>query len=305
MKSSLLLLSTALIWGLAFVAQAVGMEYVRTFTFNGVRFALGALSLIPVILIFEKGSPNMKKTAIAGVIGGAILFAASSFQQLGMEFGASAGKAGFITGLYTIIVPALGIFMGRKVPVLAWVGAGSAAVGMYFLSLSEGPAGVGIGDIALFVSAFFWAGHIIAIDLFAGSISPLKFSFIQFTTTSVLSLIAALIIESPTIPAILAAKIPIFYGGIFSVGIAYTLQTIGQKGVEPNKAAIIFSLEALFAAIGGALIINERLGLRGYIGCGFIFAGILLSQLAPSKGKTEKAGEEQALAADEKAGIKA
>jgi drug/metabolite transporter (DMT)-like permease len=295
LKSSLLLLLTSLIWGLAFVAQSAGMEHVRTFTFNGVRFALGALSLIPVILFFERNAgADAKKTLKAGVIGGAILFTASSFQQLGIELGSPAGKAGFITGLYIVIVPALGIFLGRKVKALAWAGAASAALGLYFLSLSGGPSSASLGDLALFASAFFWAGHILAVDWFAGAVSPLRFSFIQFATTSVLSLITAFVIEAPTLQSVVAARVPILYGGLFSVGVAYTLQTIGQKGVEPSRAAIIFSLESLFAAIGGAAILQERLGARGYVGCALIFAGILLSQINPSKGKSEKAQAPQA-----------
>jgi drug/metabolite transporter (DMT)-like permease len=292
-KSTILLLLTSLIWGLAFVAQRVGMEHVRTFTFNGVRFGLGALSLLPVILLFEKSPIDSKKkktTLLAGLAGGAILFSASSLQQLGIEIGASAGKAGFITGLYTVIVPVLGIFLRRKASPLTWAGAMSAAVGMYFLSFSGGLSNVSKGDLVLFACAFFWAGHIIVIDWFVDGISPLWFSLTQFLSTSALSMICAFIFEDVSLSGIIAARVPIFYGGVFSVGIAYTLQTLGQKGVEPSKAAIIFSLESLFAALGGAVLLDEFLGAKGYLGCVFIFIGIILSQLRRKAPKEKDAG---------------
>jgi drug/metabolite transporter (DMT)-like permease len=276
---SVCLFTTAVIWGLAFVAQRVGADYMGTFTFNGVRFLLGAVSLIPVILILERGqSADNKLTLMTGIGGGVILFTASSLQQFGVVLTGSAGKAGFLTGLYTVLVPVLGIFLRRKTRILTWAGAVSAAIGLYLLSVPD-MGSINTGDIALVIGAFFWAGHIIFIDWFANRIKAISFSMVQFFTCGLLSLICAFLFETVRLSDISAGIIPILYGGLLSVGVAYTLQCVGQKGVEPARAAIIFSLEALFAAVGGAVILGETMSLRGYAGCAFIFAGIIASQV--------------------------
>ncbi|MDR2655437.1 MAG: DMT family transporter [Oscillospiraceae bacterium] len=280
------LVLAAVIWGVAFVAQVDAINYVGSFTYTGVRFGLGALSLIPIILIFErgaKGGEKLKSTFIAGILAGVILFAAVNLQQVGIEMTQSAGKAGFITGLYTVIVPVIGIFIGRRSGLSIWIGAVCACVGLYLLSVTNGFAAPETGDIVLFAGALLWAVHILVIDKFVGGIYPLRFSALQFSVCAAISMACAFAFETVSLRGILAGYAPILYGGVLSAGIAYTLQIVGQKDVEPAKAAIVFSMESLFAAIGGALILGERMTARGYIGCGFIFAGIIVSQLTFAK----------------------
>lgn len=283
--SMLLLFLTAVIWGVAFVAQRVGMDYVGPFTFNGVRFILGAVSLLPVIAIFERSkksvdvSERMKRTIWSGLLGGVVLFTAASLQQIGVQITGSAGKSGFITGLYIVVTPVLGIALGKKTGLPTWLGAAIACIGLYLLSAPAGLSSVGVGDIALLTGAVFWAVHILLIDRFAGVIFPLRFASIQFAVCGVLSLIAAFMVESVSLTAVLSGYVPILYGGLLSVGVAYTLQIIGQRHVEPAKAALIFSTESLFSAIGAAVLLREFMTTRAYVGCALIFTGIILSQL--------------------------
>lgn len=284
-RATFLLILTAVIWGFAFVAQRVGTEYVECFTYNGVRYLLGAFSLIPVIFIFEREKISallIKKTAIASVITGSILFCASTLQQQGIVIGQSAGKAGFITSLYIVLVPIFRCFVGKKATLTTWIGVVLSCAGLYLLSVS-GNESVNIGDVIVFVSAFFWAAHILLIDKFVENISPLKYSFGQFITCGVLSIICAFLFEQPAITNIYSAGIPILYGGVMSVGIAYTLQVVGQKDLNPEFASIICSTEAVFSAIGGALILHETMSLKGYLGCVLIFIGILFAQFKMKK----------------------
>jgi len=283
-RSTVCLILTSVIWGVAFVAQRAGLEYVGSLTFNGVRFALGALPLIPLTLCFERGENNKARNVGAlrtGVIGGVILFSAATLQQYGVEFTASAGKSGFITGLYVVLVPVLGAAMGKKTTIFVWIGAVFAIAGLYLLSMRDGLLTIEVGDVVLLIGALIWAVHIIYVDKCAGSVSPIRFSAVQFLTCSALSLVGAFAFEEVKASAILAGYVPILYGGLLSVGIAYTLQIFGQRNVEPAKAAIIFSLESLFAVLGGAAILGEVMDLYSYIGCVLIFAGIIVSQLAP------------------------
>lgn len=289
LKSNLLLLLTAAIWGLAFVAQRIGAQYVGSFTFNGVRFALGSLSLIPLLLVFaRKSEPKTSfkpsKVLSAGIIAGSALFIGSSFQQLGLVE-TSAGKAAFITGLYLVIVPLLGILLKQRIRISTWGGVVVATVGLYLLSVTESFS-IGKGDLLELTGAFFWAGHILLIDYFIKKNDPLQLCLIQFLTCSILSLAVAFFTESITASGLRLALIPILYGGIFSVGIAYTLQAIGQKHAKPSHAAIILSLEAVFASLGGLIILHENLGIRGYLGCLLMLIGMLLSQVKNFK-KTE------------------
>jgi drug/metabolite transporter (DMT)-like permease len=289
LKSNLLLLLTAIIWGFAFVAQKVGSQYVGPFTFNGVRFALGSISLIPLILYFNRKPKAILEKEITekqnilvsalpgGAMAGCVLFIGSSLQQMGLSQ-TSAGKAAFITGLYMVIVPLLGILLKHRIHIITWMGVALAVVGLYFLSITESFS-IGRGDMIELVGAVFWAIHILTIDHFAKKVDALKLSFVQFATCSILSMSVALIFENITINGLTQAFIPILYGGICSVGIAYTLQVIGQKHAKPSHAAIILSLESVFAAIGGLLILNENLGGRAYVGCALMLAGMLLSQM--------------------------
>lgn len=285
-KSIILLFLTAIIWGFAFVAQKVGAQFVGAFTFNGVRFLLGTLSLFPVIMLFEKekvSKEKFRKTLKAGIIGGIVLFLASTFQQYGVEITNSAGKSGFITGLYTVFVPiAAFLFMKKKTNVLTWVGAVFAVGGLYLLCMT-GDEKVGIGDLVLLVGTVFWTVHILVIDRFVAEISPLRFAQIQFAVCAVLSIVCALILEDISFIAIKSALLPILYGGLMSVGVAYTCQILGQKDADPTFSAIVLSTESVFAAIGGVLLQNETMTVSAYIGCGLIFVGIVLSQLELKK----------------------
>lgn len=281
-KSTSLLFLTAIIWGFAFVAQRIGADYVGAFTFNGVRFLLGACSLLPVILIFEKEKFDKKKfknTIITGILAGVILFIASSLQQFGIVFTGSAGKAGFLTGLYIVLVPLIRFVMGKKTSILTFFGAVFAVIGLFFLCMTGDKITFGIGDIVLIIGAVFWAAHILVIDKFVNMVSALKFSMVQFLTCGILGIIFALFTETIEVSAIKQAGIPILYGGLMSVGVAYTCQILGQKNADPTFASIVFSTESVFSAIGGALILHEMMSGRGYAGCVLIFVGIILSQI--------------------------
>ena len=286
--SAFMLMLTAMIWGFAFVAQRVGAESVSAFYFNGLRFTLGALSLIPVIVIFERESfdrERFKRTLLAGILGGVVLYIAAALQQFGIEITQSAGKSGFITGLYTVLVPILSfVVYKKKNSIGVWIGAVLAVFGLFLLSVNESFS-IGVGDLVLFIGAVFWAVHILVVDKFISGISPLKFAMIQFAVCAALNLISAAFFESVTLEAIKTALVPLLYGGLASVGVAYTLQIIAQKYSEPTFAAIVFSLESVFSAIGGALILNETMSNRGYIGCVLIFSGIIISQLKFGKKK--------------------
>lgn len=281
-KSTILLFLTAIIWGFAFVAQRVGADFVGAFTFNGIRFFLGFLSLIPVILIFEKDKLNiesLKKTLLPGLLAGVVLFIASTLQQYGVEITQSAGKAGFLTGLYTVLVPLIRFVMGKKTSIFTFIGAVFAVVGLFMLCMTGNDISFGIGDVVLIIGAFFWAGHILVVDKYVNGISPLKFSLVQFFVCGLLSIIFALILEDISFVAVKSAGIPILYGGLMSVGVAYTCQILGQRDADPTFASIVFSTESVFSAIGGAIMLNEIMSGRGYLGCVLIFIGIVLSQL--------------------------
>ena len=258
------------------------MEYMRPFTFNGISFLIGAAALIPVILVFDKKKPDAaewKKLLKYGTVLGLILVAAGNFQQFGVEMTMSAGKSGFITGLYIIIVPIMGIFMRQRAGRLTWIGAAFAVVGMYFLTVQDALGKPEAGDWLLFTGAFFWAAHIIAVDKFAPHVSSLRLSQMQFIVCGVICMVLALFTETIVPASLLLAAVPVLYRGFGSIGAAYTLQIIGQRYVAPAKAAVIFSLESVFAVVGGAILINEIMTGRAYFGCALIFCGIILSQL--------------------------
>ncbi len=290
-KSVLILLLTAAIWGFAFVAQRVGMQHVGAFTFNGVRFALGSLSLLPVIYFFSRKSnaenadknksikfeeADLKTTIKSGMLAGCVLFIAASLQQIGLIY-TTAGKAGFITSLYIVLVPILGIFLKQKTHFTTWIGALTAVIGLYLLSINESLS-IEFGDFLEIIGAFFWAAHIQLIDRFVRNVDAIKLSSIQFATCSILSLIVAFIFEDVNFIGLSDALVPLLYGGIMSAGVAYTLQAIGQKSAKPSHAAIALSMESVFAAIGGALLLDERLPGRGYLGCGLMLLGMLIAQ---------------------------
>lgn len=284
LKANLILLLAAAIWGFAFVAQRVGAKYLGAFSFNGVRFALGGISLLPLLFIGRKapvaqteGKYSTKGTVLAGMLAGCFLFFASSFQQLGLSE-TTAGKAAFITGLYIVLVPVFGIFLKHNIRMNTWIGAVAAIAGLYILSVTDNFT-MSKGDAFELAGAALWAVHILLIDSFAKKVDVLKLSFVQFVTCSILSLSTALVFEIITVKALSQALIPLLYGGILSVGVAYTLQAVGQRYAKPSHAAIVLSLEAVFASIGGFIFLNENLGLRGYAGCALMLAGMLFSQL--------------------------
>lgn len=293
-KSTLFLVLTAMIWGFAFVAQRVGADYLRPFTFNGIRFAMGALSLVPVILIFERGKsdkPTLLATVKYGALAGVVLCTASNLQQYGVEMTGSAGKAGFLTGLYTVLVPLIYFIMGRRTGIFVWVGAVVTAAGLYLLCGVDASIPFGMGDVVLIIGAVLWALHIIILDRYSERVRPLRFSAVQFSVCAVLSIICALIFDKRvSMEYVRAALVPLLYGGIGSVGVAYTCQLLGQKDADPTFAAIILSTEAVFSAVGAAIILKEYMNLPGYIGCVLIFAGIVLSQL-PAVKRDEKANK--------------
>ncbi len=285
LKSELLLLLAAAIWGFAFVAQRVGMEDVGPFIFNGVRFALGSLALLPFILLSRKrtsADPDTRVRSkglsvyIAGFAAGTVLFLAASLQQAGIVY-TTAGKAGFITGLYVILVPILGLVVHQKTPRTTWAGAVIAAAGLYLLSFTGGFS-IMRGDILVLLSTFFWAVHVLMIGRFTRSIDSLLLACIQFAVCSMFSLVVAFTVERIDIGSLISASVPILYGGLISVGIAYTLQIIAQKKAPPGHSAIILSFETVFAVLGGRLLLSETIPPRGMVGCALMLAGILLSQ---------------------------
>jgi drug/metabolite transporter (DMT)-like permease len=285
LKSNLLLLLTAVIWGFAFVAQRAGMEFIGPFTFNTARFTLGSLSLIPLLLInqsrkFEKEKflqLNDKKLLYGGLSAGTVLFLGATFQQGGLVY-TDAGKAGFITGFYIILVPILGLFIKQKTSFFTWLGAIVAIVGLYFLGVDES-FDINFGDVLVLIGAFFWAIQILVIGFYSKKIDPFQLAFSQFVVCAVLSFIAAIISETIILQNIFLAYLPILYAGLFSVGIAFTIQVVAQREAHPANAAIIMSLEAVFAVIGGWLILNESIPLRGIFGCSLMLIGMILSQL--------------------------
>ncbi len=279
-KSDFVLLFVATIWGLAFVAQRVGMEHVGPFTFNGIRFVLGSLSLLPVIYFRRKQPSVVKADGLlrSGTISGVFLFFGISLQQVGIVY-TTAGKAGFITGLYVIFVPIFGLFIRQnKTSTGTWIGAVCAALGMYLLSVTKDLT-INFGDLLVLFSAIAFALHLIVIEKFSNRFSTAELSLVQCVVCSLLSLIAAGVYETFILSDILAVAIPLIYGGVFSVGIAYSLQIYGQKNSPASHAAIILSLESVVAAFGGWIILNEILSGRAFIGCVLMLSGMIISQL--------------------------
>lgn len=298
LKNTLLLLLTAAIWGFAFVAQSVGMVYVGPFTFNCVRNIIGGMVLIPCIFILNcigaKENPvecvrddtrspetNKKILFVGGVCCGVVLFLASSCQQIGIQY-TTVGKAGFITALYIVMVPVLGIFLKKKTGVMVWIAVVIALAGFYFLSIKDGFS-LEIADIYLLISSFLFSIHIMIIDYFSPKTNGVKMACIQFFVCGVLSGIVMLFFETFTLEGILAAWLPILYAGVLSCGVAYTLQILGQKNYNPTIASLILSLESVFSILAGWGILNQSLSRRELSGCVLIFVAIILAQLPVEK----------------------
>ncbi|MBP6874586.1 MAG: DMT family transporter [Candidatus Eisenbacteria bacterium] len=284
LKYDALLALTAAIWGFAFVAQRAGMAFVGPFTYNGIRFGLGTLVLVPFLLHRRSRAAQGPTTAPAlssawkgSLIAGLVLFAGASLQQGGLVY-TSAGKAGFITGLYVVLVPILTFLYRKPTPGPHLAAAFIAASGLYLLSVSE-ELTIGRGDLLVLAAAFAWAIHVLVIARFAPDIDPLLLAARQFAICSILSLAVSLLFETTTWANVRSAAIPILYGGFLSVGIAYTLQVVAQRHAPPTHAVIILSLEAAFGALGGAWLLHERLTARELVGCALMLNAVIVSQL--------------------------
>lgn len=294
-KSSLILLLTATIWGVAFVAQSVGMEYIGPFTFNAIRCVLGGLVLIPVILVLKKkketGAENQekedKKTLWTGGIAcGVILCIASNLQQFGiME--ASVGKSGFFTALYIVMIPVIGIFIGKRPGIKLWFCVALAVVGMYLLCMKDGSFTIERADIMLLLCALAFSFHILVVDYFSPKVGGVKMSCIQFFVCGVLSAVGMLFTETPDISNIQAAWLPLLYAGLLSCGVGYTLQIIGQKGINPVIASLIMSLESVISALAGWVILGQVLLPKEILGCVLMFVAIIITQIPIGNKKTD------------------
>ena len=285
-RADLLMLLAAAIWGFAFVAQREGMETMGPFLFNTARFFIGTVFLLPIVWYLSKKKKistgketSTKKLWVAGTVAGLFLFTASSFQQVGIQY-TTAGKAGFITGLYIFFVPLIGIFLGQRTGSGTWLGAFIAVIGLYLLSINE-DFSIARGDLLQLICAVFFAAHVLVIGYVAKRMDPLKLSLIQYLVSGVLSFFIAIAIEVITWQMIVDTAIPLLYAGIMSIGVGYTLQVVAQQHAKSSHAAIILGLEGAFAVLGGWLILDESLSTRGFIGCGLMLSGMFLSQLLP------------------------
>lgn len=317
LRQSLLLFLTAVVWGVAFVAQSAGMDYVGPFTYNGVRCILGGLVLLPCIALLdglqggrdvqeeaaqtaghmekeearqsaadmapqaaagtEPRAGDGRQLAAGGICCGVILFAASSLQQVGIQY-TSVGKAGFLTAMYILLVPLMGLFIHKKVGVKVWVGVGFAVCGLYLLCMTNG-LHLERGDALVLACAVVFSLHILVIDYFSPKVDGVRMSCIQFWVCGLLSLLCSMLWEQPDINSILAAWQPVCYGGIMSCGVAYTLQIVGQKGMNPTVASLILSLESVVSVVAGFLILGQTMSRRELLGCSLMIVAIVLAQL--------------------------
>lgn len=296
-KSPLLLFLTAIIWGTAFVAQSVGMDYVGPFTFNFVRRVIGGAVLIPCVFLLDRfrgldgaGSEKIytwhqKELFAGGICCGVALFIASNLQQFGIQY-TTVGKAGFITALYIVIVPVIGVFTKKTTGYKIWLSVLLAVAGLYLLCITEGFS-VGTGDFLVFLCALCFSVHILIIDYFSPKVDGVRMSCIQFFVCGLLSGIAMVFTEQFEFHAVLTAWMPLLYAGVMSCGVAYTLQIVGQKGMDPTVASLILSLESVVSVLSGWLLLNQKLSLRELAGCVLMFVAIILAQI-PKKPKKEE-----------------
>lgn len=299
MKNNAMLLLTALIWGCAFVAQSVGMDYVGPFTFNAVRSLIGAVVLLPVIALMDRLEGKDKKKAVkkgdtrtlilGGVCCGIALGVASSLQQIGIQY-TTVGKAGFITAMYIVIVPLMGVFVGRKVRPVIGLCVVIAVAGLYFLCM-KGGFSLGGGDLLVLICAVAFSVHILVIDYFSPLVDGVRMSAIQFLVAGLMCSVPMFLWEQPQPAVILSAWAPILYAGVLSCGVAYTLQILGQKGADPVVASLLLSLESVFSVLAGWVILGQALSARELFGCALMFGAIILAQL-PERKPAEKPGME-------------
>lgn len=293
LKGVLMLLLTAFIWGSAFVAQSVGMEQVSAFTFNGIRTLMGAVVLLPFILIRDRRAARSftsadfaarklanRKVLRSGLILGVVFCAAGNFQQFAFNYSPS-GKIAFVTALYMFFVPLLGLFIGKRVPIITWICVLFGFVGLYFLCVNPADlTAINKGDVLTFICSILFAVHILLIEKYAPDADGIKLSCVQFAVSGVLSCICMFIFENPQIQAIKSAIIPLLYSGIMSCGIAYTFQIMGQKYTESTVASLIMCMESVFGVLSAAVVLHEMLSGREILGCCIMFAAILVSQVA-------------------------
>lgn len=294
LRSNLMLLLTALIWGCAFVAQSVGMDYVGPFTFNCVRFVIGAVVLLPCIVFLDKingRTPSVwgtrdvqqrKTLLLGGLACGTTLAVASGLQQVGIMY-TTVGKAGFITALYIVMVPLLGLVVHKRVGLPVWAAVALAVVGMYLLCITDGFS-IGLGDTIMLLCAVVFALQILAVDYFSARTDGVRLSCLQFLVCGVWNAIPMFATETPRMADIFSAWLPILYAGVLSCGVAYTLQVIAQRNTAPAVASLLMSLESVFAVLAGWILLGEQLSARELLGCALVFGAILLAQL-PSKKK--------------------
>lgn len=287
MKNSLILLLTATIWGSAFVAQSVGGDYLGPFTFNAIRSIMGGLVLIPVIIGMGRGrekETKEEKRAVwtGGILCGIILTLATNLQQIGI-MNASVGKAGFLTALYIVILPIIGIFIGKRSGLKLWFCVVLSVAGLYLLCMKDTSGRLEQADILLLLCALIFSFHILVIDHFSPKVNGVKMSCIQFMVCGIISGVVMMCTETPQLADIKAAWMPLLYAGVLSSGVGYTLQIVGQKDLNPVIASLIMSLESVISAIAGWLILGERLSVRETSGCVLMFAAIIITQLPEGK----------------------
>nr|WP_308626524.1 DMT family transporter [uncultured Eisenbergiella sp.] len=294
-RSSLLLFLAASIWGVAFVAQSVGMDYMGPFTFNAARSLIGGIVLLPLIAVRERSRkknggeaepPEKKKarrkvTLLGGCCCGLAICTASMFQQYGIQY-TTVGKAGFITTLYIIIVPIMGLFFGKKVRRIVWAGAALAAAGMYLLCVNE-TLSLNKGDLLVFLCAVIFSVHILVIDYFSPKADGVKLSCIQFFVAGIICTIGAFLLETPSWDALVSGAVPVLYAGVMSCGVAYTLQIIGQRNLDPTVASLILSLESVVSVLAGWVILDQTMNGKEIFGCVLVFAAVILVQLPGKK----------------------
>lgn len=285
-KGSIYLLIATIIWGSAFVAQSVGMDHVGPFTFQAVRSLLSLIAMFPVIFLMDRRNPSKtkwtdRKLWKTGILCGLALFAASGLQQMGLIY-TDAGKAGFLTAMYIVLVPILGLLFGRKVPGLVWVSVVIAVGGLYLLC-GTGVSGINFGDLLLIGCSAAFAVQITLVDRLGLELDGLKLNFVQFLVNAVLSAAVMLLTETPVMAHILACATPLLYTGILSSAVAYSLQILGQQKLEPAPASLIMSLESVFAVLSGWLLLNETMTTPELLGCGLMFLAVILSQLPAKK----------------------
>jgi drug/metabolite transporter (DMT)-like permease len=301
LRADLLLLLTSCIWGLAFTAQRTGMEFLGPFTFNAIRFAIGSISLLPLIFFLNarakknnvsedetKPKASFKTILIYSFLAGIVLYGGATLQQIGMIY-TTAGNAGFVTSLYVVLVPIFGLFIGRKTGIPTWVGAAATLIGLFFISQADASSAVSgsvnLGFILVAISAPLWAVHVLLIDHLVKKIDPLVLSAGQFAFCAIFSLIPALFTESINAESLRGAMTPLLYSGLGSVGVAYTLQAVAQQHAPPAHASILLCLESVFAAIGGIIILSEPISSRTFLGFAFMFAGMIITQWDVIAGK--------------------